>query len=165
MNSLAQDARIDIAQTVYGFAYGIDCRDWSGYRSIFVGPDVEIVFDYESYSGRPAARMTADQWLGAVTPLFEGLDATQHTMCNPIVEIEPDGRSARCRVYMQAAHFLFDDAVAEPEFTIGGYYDDHLVLATEGDTTAWKIDAVKLTVWWRRGNESIMDIARGRSAR
>ena len=156
-----RDPRIDIAETVYAFAYGIDSRDWDTYRSIFVGPDDEIAFDYESYSGRPAMRMTADNWLGAVVPLFTGLDATQHTMSNPIVEIDAADRTARCRVYMQAAHFMWTDDVAEPEFTIGGYYDDHLVLDGNGN---WKIDAVKLTVWWRRGNEEIMELARRRSA-
>ena len=161
MTSPVRDPRIDIAQTVYGFAYGIDGRDWDAYRSVFVDPDDEIMFDYESYSGRPATAMTADRWVDTVTPLFTGLDATQHTMSNPIVEIGADGRDARCRMYMQAAHFLWADDVAEPEFTIGGYYDDHLVL---DDMQRWKIDAVRLTVWWRRGNEEIMDLARRRSA-
>ena len=156
MTTPVRDPRIDVAQTVYAFAYGIDGRDWDAYRSIFVDPDDEITFDYESYSGRPATSMTSDKWVDAVAPLFDGLDATQHTMSNPIVEI--DGRAARCRMYMQAAHFLWADDVAEPEFTIGGYYDDHLV--REGDR--WRIDAVRLTVWWRRGNEAIMGLARDR---
>lgn len=156
-----RDPRIDVAETVYSFAFGIDGRDWDAYRAIFVGPDEPITFDYESYSGRPAMRMTADEWLGAVRPLFDGLDATQHTMSNPIVDIDTDGRSARCRVYMQAAHFLVVDGVQE-EFTIGGYYDDHLVLRDTGTAAVWKIDAVQLTVWWRRGNDAIMEIARHR---
>jgi hypothetical protein len=162
MPSPARDPRIDIAQTVYAFAYGIDGRDWDAYRAIFVGPDEPITFDYESYSGRPATTMTSDDWVDVVAPLFDGLDATQHTMSNPMVEIDASGRAARCRMYMQAAHFLWSDDVAEPEFTIGGYYDDHLVLDDGG---AWKIDAVRLTVWWRRGNEEIMELARKRSAR
>lgn len=157
------DPRIDVAQTVYEFAYGIDRRDWDNYRKIFVAPPSEIVFDYESYHGRPASRMNVDSWVGAVTPLFSGLDATQHSMSNPIVEIDHDGTVAQCRVYMQAAHFLWRDDLEEQtgsvdaEFTIGGYYDDHLVL---DDAGRWRIDAVTLTVWWRRGNEAIMSLAR-----
>jgi hypothetical protein len=154
------DARLDVAETVYRFAYGIDQRDWAGYRSIFVAPPDRIDFDYSSYHGRAPSAMDVDTWIGAVTPLFTGLDATQHSMSNPLVEI--DGRTARCRVYMQAAHFLWRDDLeestgsAEPEFTIGGYYDDHLVL---GSDDRWRIDAVRLTVWWRRGNEAIMKLA------
>lgn len=160
------DPRIDVAHTVYGFAYGIDQRDWSGYRSIFVAPPATIEFDYSSYHGRPASRMDVDSWIAALVPLFSGLDATQHSMSNPVVEI--DGTEARCRVYMQAAHFLWTDDLAErtgradPEFTIGGCYDDHLTL---GDDDRWRIDAVRLTVWWRRGNEGIMTLARDRAPR
>ena len=157
------DIRIDVTHTVFGFAYGIDQRDWAGYRQVFVAPPADVEFDYESYHGRPASRMSVDDWIGAVTPLFTGLDATQHSMSNPIVELDPDRRSARCRVYMQAAHFLWRDDLeertgsADPEFTIGGFYDDHLVL---GDDDVWRIDGVKLTVWWRRGNAAIMGLAR-----
>ena len=156
----AHDPRIDVAETVYRFAFGIDRRDWVAYRSIFVAPPATIDFDYSSYHGRPMSSMDVDTWIGAVTPLFSGLDATQHTMTNPVVEIA--GSSARCRVSMQAAHFLWrDDLVertgsADPEFTIGGFYDDHLVLDEGG---RWRIDAVTLTVWWRRGNEAIMQLA------
>lgn len=159
------DPRLDVADTVYRFAYGIDQRDWESYRSIFVAPPTEIAFDYSSYHGRPPTSMDADTWIAALRPLFTGLDATQHTMSNPIVEI--DGRTARCRVYMQAAHFLWRDDLeaatgsADPEFTIGGYYDDHLV---HGEDDRWRIDAVRLTVWWRRGNAAIMPLASGRPA-
>lgn len=165
------DPRIDVVETVHRFAYGIDRRDWVGYRSIFVPPPTEIVFDYSSYHGREPSSMDVDAWIGAVTPLFTGLDATQHTMSNPLVEI--DGARARCRVYMQAAHFLWRDDLealtgsADPEFTIGGYYDDHLVRQEPDGQGAngheadgrWKIDAVRLTVWWRRGNAAIMKLA------
>ena len=157
--SAAADPRIDVAQTVYRFAYGIDQRDWDGYRSIFVEPPDRITFDYSSYHDRPASTMDADAWIATVTPLFTGLDATQHTMSNPVVEI--DGAAARCRVYMQAAHFFWRDDLeavtgsADPEFTIGGHYDDRLHL----DDGVWRIDAVTLTVWWRRGNERIMRLA------
>lgn len=151
------DPRIDIAETVYRFAYGIDRRDWATYRDVFVAPPGSIEFDYSSYSGQPASAMDVDTWIGRVTPLFDGLDATQHTMSNPLVDVADDGRSARCQVYMQAAHFL--DGV---EFTIGGCYDDHLVF---GPDERWHIDAVQLTVWWRRGDDSIMKLARERGQR
>ena len=160
-----KDPRIDVAETVYRFAYGIDRRDWAGYRSIFVESPLGIDFDYSSYHGRPASRMDVDTWIAGITPVFSGLDATQHSMTNPLVEI--DGDAARCRMYMQAAHFLQRDDLevatgsADSEFTIGGYYDDHLVRMDEPDgARSWRIDRVALTVWWRRGNPAIMDLAR-----
>lgn len=143
-----------IARKVYEYAYGIDTRDWPLYRSIF---DERIDVDFSSYNGRNPSTMTADDWVAGVRPLFSGLDATQHSMSNPLVDIDGDG-TARCRMYMQAAHFLTD--WPQPEFTIGGYYDDRLHRTPDG----WKITAVTLTVWWRRGDETLMAEAARRGA-
>lgn len=144
----------EITSRVYEYAYGIDLRDWDLYRSIFAD---EVTVDFSSYnrSGGPRT-MAADDWVAGLIPLFTGLDASQHSMSNPLVDVDRD--NARCRMYMQAAHFLFDDEV--PEFTIGGYYDDRLVRTDAG----WRVTAVTLTVWWRRGNEAIMPVARERGA-
>jgi hypothetical protein len=142
-----------IARKVYEYAYGIDGRDWELYRSIFAD---QIRVDFSSYNDAAPAAMLADDWVSAVVPLFTGLDATQHSMSNPLVDVDVDGDSARCRMYMQAAHFFED--WPEPEFTIGGYYDDHLIRTTAG----WRITAVTLTVWWRRGDAGLMVAARER---
>jgi hypothetical protein len=145
----------EIARRVYEYAYGIDTRDWDLYRSIFCD---EVTTDFSSYNGREAATTSADEWVGGLQPLFTGLDATQHTMTNPLVDLDVDGDHARCRMYMQAAHLLHEDP--DPEFTIGGYYDDRLVRTDTG----WRISAVTLTVWWRRGNPDIMPVAAQRGA-
>ena len=134
-----------ITRKVYEYAYGIDTRDWHLYRSIFADT---VSADFSSYDDNPAITLSADDWVNRVKPLFIGLDATQHSMSNPLVDI--DGDSARCRVYMQAAHFLEDWSA--PEFTIGGYYDDSLARIGDG----WRITAVTLTVWWRRGDQTLM---------
>lgn len=83
-------------------------------------------------------------------------------MTNPLVDIEPDEVHARCRMYMQAAHFLATDE-GDDEFTIGGYYDHRLVFGDVDGIARWRIDAVKLTVWWRRGNADVMRRARERT--
>jgi hypothetical protein len=134
-----------ITRKLYEYAYGIDTRDWDLYRSIFADT---ITADFSSYNGDPAVTLPADDWVSGLKPLFTGLDATQHSMSNPLVDI--DGDSARCRIYMQAAHFLEDWPA--PEFTIGGYYDDRLVRTSAG----WRISAFTLTVWWRRGDDALM---------
>jgi len=139
----------EITRRVYEYAYGIDTRDWALYRSIFAD---EITTDFSSYNGNPAAAMTADAWVDGVKILFTGLDATQHSMSNPLVDL--DGDRARCRMYMQAEHF-FLNAEGSRDFAIGGYYDDRLVRTSEG----WKIEAVTLNVLWSRGNRHIMELA------
>ena len=55
-----------------------------------------------------------------VSELMNGLDATQHVMTNPIVDV--CGDVASCRMYMKAEHFLQNAQAAH--YTIGGYYLD-----------------------------------------
>jgi 3-phenylpropionate/cinnamic acid dioxygenase small subunit len=146
------DHRTEIIECVYRYAWGIDTRDWDLYRRIFTD---RIEMDFASYSGTPGTVMAADDWVAGCRVLFTGLDATQHTMSNPLVEV--DGSRARCRMYMQAAHFFAND-LGDAEFTLGGYYDDRLVRTENG----WKIEAVTLTVLWNRGNRHIMSLAAAR---
>lgn len=137
----------------YRYAAGIDTRDWALYRSIF-SDTVDI--DFSSYSGRPPATMTADEWVAGVQPLFTGLAATQHSMTNPRLEVEGD--RATLRMYMQAEHIL-DHGDPSAWFTIGGFYTDRAVRKNGG----WTLTAVKLTVFWRRGRFDIMEQAVARS--
>lgn len=133
-----------ITRLRYEYAFGIDTRDYVLFRSVFTE---QITMDFSSYSGQPSATLSADVWVARCATLFDGLDATQHSMTNPLVDVAADGQSARQRMAMQAAHFL--DGV---EFTIGGYYDDRVVRVDDD----WKLEAVTLNVTWRRGDASIM---------
>lgn len=146
---MSTEDKLAVAETVYRYATGIDTRDFVLYRSIFAP---EVAIDFSSYSGREPATMTADQWVAGLRPLFTGLDATQHSMTNPIAEV--DGDDARCRMYMQAHHVLLPD---DPTsfFTIGGYYDDTLTRSAHGPA-GWLITGVTLTVLWRHGDPEIM---------
>jgi len=63
-----------------------------------------VEIDFLSYSGCPAATMSADALLARVRPLFTGLAATQHSMTNPQVDVDGD-RTTR-RMCMQAEHVL-----------------------------------------------------------
>lgn len=148
MNGLANDY-IEIIETKYRYAYGIDTRDWDLYRSIFLD---EITMDFSSYSGAPGLTQSADDWVAGCQLLFEGLDATQHQMSNPLVEIS--GAQARLRMYVQAEHFLLNSSGGD-SFALGGYYDDQLVRTDFG----WKLSAVTIKVLWNRGNRHIMQLA------
>ncbi|MEL7452031.1 MAG: nuclear transport factor 2 family protein [Pseudomonadota bacterium] len=139
----------EITRRRYEYALGVDTCDWVLYRSIFAD---EIEMDFSDFSGAPAAKMPADSWIEAVKPAFTGLDATQHTMTNPIVDVEGD--RATCKMYMQAVHFLKNDQ-GDRTFTMGGYYIDKLIKQDD----RWLIQAVKLSVFWNTGNRHIMALA------
>jgi SnoaL-like domain len=154
-DALAQQLldRIEVTEAVYRYAQGIDSRDWLMYRSIF---GVEVFIDFSSFNGQPATKIPSDDWVARVRPLFMGLDATQHTMTNPIVQI--DGDDATCTMYMRADHVLTRDS-GEVWFSIGGYYVD--TLRRTQDT--WLITGVTLNVRWSKGDPSIMTEARKRN--
>jgi len=138
-----------ITSKVYEYAYGIDTRNWALYRRIFTDA---IHMDFQSYNGKPGSTMQADDWVAGCRRLFDNLDATQHSMTNPLVEVTGD--NARCRMYMQAEHFL-QNRWGSSDFALGGYYDDQLIRIGDG----WKITAVTLNVFWSRGNRHIMELA------
>ena len=144
----------EIVRRRYEYALGIDTRDFELLRSIFTE---DITMDFEDYSGRPAATMKADDWVGNCKILFTGLDATQHVMTNPIVDV--DGDRATCKMYMKAEHFLQNDQ-GNDDFTLGGYYTDQL----EKQDGRWLINAVTLKIFWNRGNRHIMTMGYERGA-
>ena len=150
-----------IAETIYLYAIGIDTKDFDLYGSIFAD---QVNIDFSSYEGSSVPEttvLTRDQWVSRVRPLFTGLAATQHSMTNPVVII--DGDTASCRMYMQA-HHVFEPEKEDSWFTIGGYYDDTLTRDAESPS-GWKLTGVKLTVLWRKGQESIMQLARSEGHR
>ena len=103
-----------IVRRRYEYAISIDTRDWDLHRSIFTD---RIEMDFSSYSGAPGSSMAADDWVEGLKPLFTGLDATQHVMTNPIVDVHAD--QAELKMYMKAEHFLNNDA-GSFDFALGG---------------------------------------------
>ncbi len=143
------DERVTVAQLVYNYALGIDTQNWTLFRSIFTD---EIYMDFESWNGIKPYKIAVDDLVRNISVYFAGLDSTQHSLSNPQVQVT--GNKARCVVYMQAEHFLCDE-VPNRRFVIGGYYTDELVNTEMG----WKIQSVKLTVLWERGDKTFMDNA------
>ena len=134
-----------VCRTLYRFARAIDTRDWTGYRAVFAD---EFDLDYSSYRPGSVGRMQADDWVARAAALFDGLDATQHSLTNPLVDV--DGDSASISIYLVAEHVLGDEW-----FTIGGYYEDHLVRTND----SWLITGKKLVVTWTRGDRGILERA------
>jgi SnoaL-like domain len=159
---VAGDKFQQLCEIRYRYADAVDRMDWEQYRSLFT-EDVMVAatsslaapaVDYESLS--------ADEWVERVATMIPGLAATQHAMFNPRAEI--DGDRAVLTTYMRADHFLnFEDDNAW--YAIGGCYRDHMVHA-DG---VWKIERMRLDLFWTRGNRDILtrartDVAAGRRA-
>ena len=143
-----------IIDVVNCYATGLDRRDWKLLRSIFT---TEIDMEFSSVGIR-SGRYDADRWVRNSEVLFAGFGPTQHTLTNHAVTI--DGDAARTTVYMQAEHFIVEDAPAENRWTIGGWYEHHLERHGDG----WLIHRMGLYMTWQTGNRELSQIAieRGR---
>ena len=78
------------------------------------------------------------------------LDATQHIVSNPLIDVAGDGRTATCRSYYQAQHARND---LDPPFALmGGWVDDELEHRPEG----WRITARSWNSVWFDGNADVL---------
>lgn len=151
-----------IVQVSYGYAAGIDHRDWALYRDIFTD---ECEFDFSSWSGRPASVMPADAWVEAVRSVNGNFDATQHIMTNHRLEaLDADTvvgiNELQAQHWFTAASMAGFGRPAEIAWCLlGGHYTNRYVRCDDG---AWRITACGLTVRWRTGDESIFPLARSR---
>jgi hypothetical protein len=146
--------RITITDVVNCYATGLDRRDWPLLRSIFTD---QIDMEFSSVGMKPGSYV-ADRWVRNAEVLFAGFGPTQHTLTNHSVKI--DGDRAQCVAYMQAEHFIIEDAPAENRWTIGGYYELDLVRLPTG----WRIKGMGLYMTWQTGNRDLSRLAieRGR---
>jgi hypothetical protein len=137
----------------YQYADAVDRMDWVQYRSIFAD---RLMVAATSSLASPAVEyeaIAADEWVHRVSTLIEGLAATQHSMFNPRALI--DGPRAVLTTYMRADHFLnFENK--DDWYAIGGYYRDDLLKTADG----WKIERLRLNLFWQRGDSSILAQAR-----
>lgn len=148
--------KLAVAETVYRYARGVDRRDWALYRSLFADT---VAVDFSSFDPQLRPRvLRADDWVAGLVPLFTGLAATQHSMTNPLAEVE--GAAAKITMYVQA-HHVYDPKDPSSWYTVGGYYEDDLSRVDD----RWLLTGVRLNVTWRAGDPAIMDLARSAGLR
>jgi hypothetical protein len=141
-----------IVDTTLRYGLAVDTRDWDLFESLFTN-QIEVDVSFLGPGGyRP---FVAHDWAVSVRENVSGYQSTQHIITNHLVSI--DGDSATCRAYLQARHYLPNDA-GDPFRDIGGWYDWDLVRTGEG----WLVRRYKLTLAWSAGNAALRDIARAR---
>jgi 3-phenylpropionate/cinnamic acid dioxygenase small subunit len=145
--------RAAISDVVIRYARSLDMQDWEMCRSCFAD---DIEQDYSDFRGEPPASIKADAFVALRREALTGIK-TQHLSTNHAVSVEGDG--AVCISAMVIFRFR-PDGTADNEFDTHGYYTHSLARTPEG----WKINKVKQTVLWSKGNPQIHGFHRGRSA-
>ncbi len=150
----AIEDRLAITDVLSNYATGLDARDWTLWRSVFVE---EVVFDLSSWSGQPARRLNADRVVRTQARIFAELSVTQHFFTNHRITV--DGDQARCLAHMRAEHWIEDGSPLPSRYTMFGYYDDKLTRTADG----WKICEMQLNVTQTEGPRWVMDEASRRA--
>jgi len=145
--------RAAISDVVIRYARSLDMQDWELCRSCF-SDDIEQ--DYSDFRGEPPASIKADAFVALRREVLTGIK-TQHLSTNHAVSVEGD--SAICISAMVIFRYRRDGAT-DHEFDTHGYYTHSLVRTPEG----WKINKVKQTVLWSKGNPQIHGFHRAKGS-
>ena len=124
--------RAAICDLLYRYAFGLDTRDWSRWRELFV-EDVVGEYPNQTYNGREA--------LVAGISRLGRWAATEHFITNQLMEIKGD--RARSVAYLHAVHVPNADAPDE-HFDMGGWYLLEHIRTARG----WQISRLKLVRSW-----------------
>ena len=146
----------DLRDLIHRYAFGLDQRDWTLWRSVF---DDEVVIDMSDYRPEPPPRLTtAESVVRSAEVLFAGFDATQHFIATQRYEIVGD--TAVITAHMRAEHWLTTGRGGDRYTMYGTYIDE--CLRTGG---GWKMTRVKLRLLREEGNRQVMRSAleRGRA--
>jgi 3-phenylpropionate/cinnamic acid dioxygenase small subunit len=141
-----------IIEVLYRYATALDTRRRALLDDVFVEDAIFVVgVGAGRYEGREAIGDVVTEFLG-------GLEASQHIVTNPVIEL--DGDRATSRAYLHAQHYMPDQRTGGNTLEIGGTYHDELVRTEVG----WRITRRELRVSWTEGNHGIQVESRRRAA-
>jgi SnoaL-like domain len=140
-----------VAETLARFALAIDDHDWDGVTTALA----ETVHrDYTSlFGGEPddiSGPALAAEWKSAIT----GLDAHQHLLGTPVVEVEDD--EAEASVHVLATHVLDGDPGSP--WVVGGTYR-FVLRRLDG---RWRIVTLTLDTRFQTGDSAVLQRAASR---
>jgi hypothetical protein len=131
----------DIKRALGLYVIAIDTRDLTLFDTVFT-PDAPIVL-----GGMPAMTPASYKEIGAKG--LSALDATQHHLGLPVIDLDGDRANARC--YFLAQH-VRNDLAPNPFLLIGGWYTDELARTEAG----WRITKRVGTALWYDGNPDVL---------
>ncbi|MEL6538378.1 MAG: nuclear transport factor 2 family protein [Bacteroidota bacterium] len=141
--------------TVVGLFVATDQQNWEQVAASF---HTEVVLDYSSMNGSPAATLSPQQIVEAWQGVLPGFEHTHHQLGNFITS--EDGQTATVFCYGTATHYLPDEQ--GNVWLVVGSYDFDLVKTESG---AWKITTMTFHFKYQDGNQSLPEkaIARAKS--
>ena len=134
----------DPQQAVTALFVATDERDWSQVDQLFAD---EVLLDYSSMSGSPAATLTPEQIITAWKGILPGFQSTHHQVGNFMTKVE--GKRAEVFCYGTASHYL-PEAGGDLWLVVGTYNFE--LSATGG---SWEITSMKFNFKYQNGNTSL----------
>ncbi len=125
------------------YVTAIDTRDLALFDLCFT-PDAQI-----QLSGVGDGPMSPATYRQLSEAGLAALDATQHHLSLPLIEIDGDRAHARC--YFMAQH-VRNALAPSPFLMIGGWYTDDLIRTEQG----WRITRRTGTALWFDGNPQVL---------
>ncbi|MEL6557343.1 MAG: nuclear transport factor 2 family protein [Bacteroidota bacterium] len=126
-----------------------DQRDWNMVEQIF---DDNVLLDYSSMSGNPAASLTPEAITTAWKGVLPGFEYTHHQIGNMLTTI--DDNTAKVFCYGTATHYLTDEE--GNVWTVVGSYDFDLRLDAKDN---WRVTSMKFNFKYQDGNTSLPEKA------
>ena len=130
-----------------------DQGNWPEVENCFAN---QVVLDYSSMSGNPAATMSPKDITGAWKTILPGFEHTHHQLGNFLTEVE--GNTAKVFCYGTATHYLTDEA--GNVWTVVGSYDFEL----KQEANTWKVTSMKFNFKYQDGNASLAQKAIARAS-
>lgn len=133
-----------VNRTITQLFIATDERNWEDVKAIFA---TNVLLDYSSMNGNPAASLTPTEITTAWKGILPGFEATHHQIGNLITQVS--GNKAKVYCYGTATHFLKD--VSGNIWTVVGSYNFELKKVK----AHWKITAMKFNFKYQDGNTSL----------
>ena len=121
---LTEMDRFKIIEIMNKYAIGIDTKDYSLFRSIFLDDvKVKVIFDPNWREEGEVSFNSKEDWVAYVKESIDQYRATQHMLGNPMISF--DGEIAVVRTDLQATHYYIDNP--EVKTVLWGFYETHMV--------------------------------------
>lgn len=134
-----------IIQTMLAIFKGADERNWTKIQNSMAQ---NVMMDYSSLSGKPAALLSSIEIIESWKGFLPGFDKTNHQLSN--FQVNENGNSASVHFYGIADHFLDKEI-----WTVDGSYDAEV----SKSKNLWEVTTLKFNVSSQRGNLNLPAMA------